>query len=143
MLNNIKWDTGDISNNLSYQTGSFSLVVSRYSFHHLLNPLSVLSERIVMNVGGQIVVVDPTPPQDKAEMYNYVEKLRDLSDVKAFTISEFEDLFKKAGIPIRRKGFYRMKIELEDQLQASFPNPDYVDKIRQLFIEDTKKDILD
>ena len=143
MLNNIKWDTSDISNNLSYQTGSFSIVVSRYSVHHLLNPLSVLNEmNRVCNVGGQIVVINPTPPQDKAEMYNYVEKLRDPSHVKALTISEFEDLFKKAGIPIRRKGFYRMKIELEDQLQTSFPNPDDVDKIRQLFIEDTKKDIL-
>lgn len=143
MLNNIRWDTSDISNNLSYQTGSFSIVVSRYSFHHLLNQLSVLNEmNRVCNVGGQIVVIDPTPPQDKAEMYNYVEKLRDPSHVKALTISEFEDLFKKARIPILRKGFYRMIIELEDQLQTSFPNPDDVDKIRQLFIEDTKKDIL-
>jgi hypothetical protein len=35
-----------------------------------------------------------------------------------------------------------MKIELEDQLQTSFPDPENIDKIRQLFIEDTKNDIL-
>ena len=35
-----------------------------------------------------------------------------------------------------------MKIELEDQLQTSFPDPENINKIRQVFIEDTKNDIL-
>ena len=35
-----------------------------------------------------------------------------------------------------------MKIELEDQLQTSFPDSESINKIRQLFIEDTKNDLL-
>ena len=143
MLDNMKWDIHDISDNLPYPTGSFSIVASRFSFHHLLNPLSVLNEmNRVCAVGGQIVVIDPTPPPDKVDMFNHVEKLRDPSHAKALTVSEFEDLFKKAGIPVKRKGFYRMNFELEEHLLASFPNPDDVNKIRQLFIEDTKKNLL-
>ena len=96
MLDNLKWDIHDISDNLPYPTGSFSIVASRFSFHHLLNPLSVLNEmNRVCAVGGQIVVIDPTPPQNKVDMFNRVEKLRDPSHAKALTVSEFEDLLKK------------------------------------------------
>jgi hypothetical protein len=35
-----------------------------------------------------------------------------------------------------------MNFELEEHLLASFPNPHDVNKIRQLFIEDTKKNLL-
>lgn len=142
-LNNMRWDISDVSNNLPYPTGSFSIVVSRYSFHHLLNPLSVLIEmNRVCTIGGQIIVIDPTPAPDKVDMYNFAEKLRDPSHVKALTISEFEDLFKEAGIPIKRKGFYKLRLELEEHLRTSFPNPGEASKIRQLFNEDAKKDIL-
>jgi ubiquinone/menaquinone biosynthesis C-methylase UbiE len=143
MLSNLKWDTGNVSKQLPYRSNSFSIVVTRFSFHHLLKPLSVLIEmKRVCTVGGQIVVIDPTPPVDKAEMYNYVEKLRDPSHAKALTIYEFENLFEKARIPLRRRGSYTMKIELEDQLRTSFPDPENIIKIRQLFIEDTKSDVL-
>jgi len=143
LLDNVKWDIHDISGNLPYPTGSFSIVASRFSFHHLLNPLSVLNEmNRVCAVGGQIVVIDPTPLPDKVDMFNHVEKLRDPSHVKALTVPEFEDLFKKAGIPVKRMGFYRINFELEEHLLASFPNPDDVNKIRQLFIEETKKNLL-
>lgn len=142
-LSNIRWDISDVSNNLPYPTGAFSLVASRYSFHHLLNPFSVLSEmNRVCTVGGQVVVIDPTPAPDKADMYNIAEKLRDPSHVKALTKTEFEDLFKKAGIPLVRIGFYKLRLELEEHLQTSFPNPEDVPKIRQLYVEDTKRNIL-
>jgi len=142
-LNNMKWDISDVSNNLPYLTGSFSIVVSRYIFHHLLNPLSVLIEmNRVCTAGGLVIVIDPTPASDKVTMYNIVEKLRDPSHVKALTDSEYEDLFKKAGIPIIRKRSYRLRFELEEHLRTSFPNPGDMFKIRQLFVEDAKNDIL-
>ncbi len=142
-LDNIRWDIGDITKILPYASNSFSIVITKFSFHHLLDPLSVLIEmNRVCNIGGKIVVVDPTPPPEKAIQYNQLELLRDPSHVKSLTTSEFEDLFQRAGIPILRRGFYRMKIGLEDQLQTSFPDPTNIDKIRRLFIEDTKNDTL-
>ena len=62
MLDNIRWDLGDISHPLPYETNSFSIVITKFSFHHLLNPLSVLIEmNRVCTIGGKIIVVDPTP----------------------------------------------------------------------------------
>ena len=142
-LENIKWDMGDITKTFPYPSNSFSIVITKFSFHHLLNPLSVLIEmNRVCTIGGKIVVVDPTPPPDKSIQYNQLEQLRDPSHVKALTVSEFEDLFLRVGIPILKREFYRMKIELEDQLQTSFPDPSNIDKIRRLFIEDTKNNTL-
>ncbi len=132
-----------ISHPLPYETNSFSIVITKFSFHHLLNPLSVLIEmNRVCTIGGKIIVVDPTPAPEKVELYNQLEQLRDPSHVKALTIAEFEDLFQEAGIPILKRGFYRMRIGLEDQLQTSFPDPANVDKIRQLLVEDTRNDTL-
>jgi hypothetical protein len=37
---------------------------------------------------GRVVVIDATPASDKVDMYNYVEKLRDPSHVKALTFAE-------------------------------------------------------
>lgn len=143
MLSNLKWDMGNVSKQLPYRSNFFSIVVTRFSFHHLLKLLSVLIEmKRVCTVGGQIIVIDPTPSLDKAEMYNHMEKIRDPSHVKALTTYELEDLFERARIPILRKGSYKLKIELEDQLQTSFPDPENIIKIRQLFIEDTNTDFL-
>lgn len=143
MLSNLTWEIGDISKQLPHRSNSFSIVITRFSFHHLLKPLTVLAEMDrICKVGGQIIVIDPTPAVDKAEMYNHVEKLRDPSHVKALTTYEFENLFEQARIPIRRRRSYTMKIELEDQLRTSFPDPENIIKIRQLFIEDTKSGLL-
>jgi ubiquinone/menaquinone biosynthesis C-methylase UbiE len=81
-LNNLKYEIGDVSH-LPYADASFSLGVTRYSFHHLVDPYSVLGEmkRVCMRK-GRVVVIDATPASDKVDMYNYVEKLRDPSHVK-------------------------------------------------------------
>jgi ubiquinone/menaquinone biosynthesis C-methylase UbiE len=42
-LKNVKYEIGDVAQ-LPYADESFSLVVTRYSFHHLVDPSSVLSE---------------------------------------------------------------------------------------------------
>src|SRR5665213_4528353 len=40
-LSNVTWETGDATK-LPHKDGEFSLVVTRFSFHHFLEPLSVL-----------------------------------------------------------------------------------------------------
>ena len=141
-LNNIKYEIGDVSH-LPYADESFSLVVTRYSFHHLVDPYSVLGEmkRVCMRKGS-VVVIDATPASDKADMYNYLEKLRDPSHVKALTFAELQEMFKEMGLTIINTDFFRIEMDVERLLQASFPNPEDINKIRQLFIEDVQNNIL-
>ena len=51
-------------------------------------------------------------------------------------------MIEKAGLVDHKVGFYKLDVELEKILQASFPKPEDVNKIRQLFAEDLKKDTL-
>ena len=56
-LSNLTWKVGDILP-LPFVDEPFSLVLSRYSFHHFLDPKAVLSEMIrVCRPGGRVMVV--------------------------------------------------------------------------------------
>src|SRR5437016_10621657 len=47
---------------------SFSIVTSRFAFHHFLDPLAVLREmKRVAAPGGRVVVVDSTPEPRRAD----------------------------------------------------------------------------
>ena len=98
-------------------------------------------KRVCMRT-GRVVVIDATPASDKVDMYNYVEKLRDPSHVKALTFAELQEMFKEIGLTIINTDFFRIEMGVERLLQASFPNPEDINKIRQLFIEDVQNNIL-
>jgi hypothetical protein len=71
---------------------------------------------------GRVVVIDATPASDKVDMYNYVEKLRDPSQVKALTFAELQEMFKEIGLTIINTDSFKIEMEAERLLQASFPN---------------------
>ena len=136
-LTNLTWHVGDVQP-LPFDAASFSLVFTRYSFHHLLDPKAVLAEMVrVCSAGGRVVVVDVfTSNPEQAEAYNRTEKLRDPSHVRALALDELTGLFSAAGFRDVRPQFYKHEVELEQVLQRSFPNPGDADKIRQMFVDD-------
>ena len=141
-LHNIKYEIGDVSH-LPYGDESFSIVITRYSFHHLVDPYLVLREmKRVCIPKGRVVVIDATPASDRVDMYNYVEKLRDPSHVKALTFAELQKMLKEIGLTIINTESYGVEMELERLLQSSFPNPGDKDKIHRLFIEDVQNNTL-
>src|SRR5947209_8771537 len=81
---NMTWRIGDVLP-LPFFDASFSLVFTRYSFHHFLYPKAVLAEMVrVCTTGGRVVVVDVfTTSPEQAEAFNRMEKLRDPSHVRA------------------------------------------------------------
>jgi len=143
LLNNLTWNIGNASP-LIFPDESFSLVITRYSFHHFLEPEKVLSEMIrVCKRGGRIAVIDVTPRPEKALAYDRIEKLRDPSHVRAIPFDELLDMVKKFGLINISAAFYRLESELEEQLTASFPNPGDDQKIRNLIQNDLGIDKMD
>ncbi len=135
-LHNLTWQIGD-ANPLPYKESSYSLVVTRYSFHHFIDPKSVLDEmKRVCIPRGRVAVIDVTPPEAKAQAYNHMERLRDPSHVRALLFTELQSMMRNAGLTDIKTGSYAMETELEKILHASQTNPDDAEKIRQLFIED-------
>ena len=141
-LMNITWQVGTVQP-LPYPDASFSIVTSRYAFHHFLDPEGVLAEmKRVCKPGGKLVVIDAaiSPDPAKAAAYNRAEKLRDPSHTRALALAEFELLFKWVGLSTPRTTFYKVESDLEDSLQRSFPNPGDADKLRQMFMESLDDD---
>jgi ubiquinone/menaquinone biosynthesis C-methylase UbiE len=135
-LTNLSWQQGDIET-LPFPDDSFSIVLSRYAFHHFLRPELVLSEMArVCRPGGRILIADGAPPAEKADAYNHFEKLLDPSHTRALAPEEFLGLMNDARLRNVRLAFYTMEMELEQTLAASFPNPGDDRKLRQLLRED-------
>jgi SAM-dependent methyltransferase len=134
-LTNVSWQLGDVLP-LPYEDGAFSIVVSRFAFHHLLEPVRVLAEmRRVAAAGGRVAVIDLVASDDprKAEAFHRMEILRDPSHVRALPLAELMDLFRQVGLPRPRETFYRLESDLEAVLSRSFPAPGDADVIRRMF----------
>ncbi len=135
-LKNLTWAIGDAVP-LPYDNNSFSLVLTRYSFHHLQKPNKALAEMIrVCRPGGRVMVADVSIDSDKSESYDKLEIMRDPSHTHALTNKEFATLFNKSGLLDCRQSAYGVNIELETQLKASFPKPGDKPKLRELVISD-------
>lgn len=137
-IDNIDWKLGDVTR-LPFEDDAFSLVVTRYSFHHLIEPKQVLEEMMrVCKPNGKILIIDVTPDKDKIEAYNFVEKLRNSSHTGALTFDKLKGLMDEAGLTKLKSKHHKLEMGLESILKSSFPNPADIPRIRQLF----KKDIL-
>jgi ubiquinone/menaquinone biosynthesis C-methylase UbiE len=139
-LSNLSWQVGDVLP-LPFPDAHFSIVLTRYSFHHFLNPADVLAEMLrVCKPGGKVMVIDVVQPPEKVEAYDQLEKLRDPSHVHALTPSEMASIAVASGLSNVKTARYKVEGELEAQLSASFPNPGDADKIREMFRTDLKLD---
>ena len=142
-LANLTWVVGDAVP-LPFPENAFSVVVTRYSFHHFLTPQAVLAEMMrVCTPGGRVAVIDVfTSSPEQAEAYNRVEKLRDPSHVRALSLDELTRLCHHAGLRDVKTAFFKLEMALESLLAASFPGPGDVDRIRRTFEDDLGVDRL-
>src|SRR5262249_37546180 len=129
---------------LPFQDAGFSIVSSRYAFHHFPDPFAVLVEmRRVCRPGGHLVVADAAPAASKADAYNAMERLRDPSHVRALPLEEHCRFFERAGLDGPRVELYRLEGELDDLLRRSFPNPGDAGRLREIFEQSLENDALD
>jgi ubiquinone/menaquinone biosynthesis C-methylase UbiE len=136
-LTNMAWQIGDVQP-LPFADAFFSLIFTRYSFHHFLAPQGVLGEMMrVCKPGGKVAVVDVfASSAEQAKEYDHEERLRDPSHVRTLFLEELTGLFKKARLLGIKIAFYKLEVDLEDLLASSFPNPGDADGVRHLFQDD-------
>lgn len=141
---NAVFDQGD-AEALPYPDGAFNIVVTRFSFHHFLDPLAVLREmRRVAAPGGRVVLVDMYASEDRAKAaeWNRLEKLRDPSHVRCLSLTELRGLFAPAALPEPEASFYELGDEVDNLLARSFPNPGDDAKIVAMFAASAEDDRL-
>ncbi len=141
-LDNLDWRIGDIGA-LPFADASFSVVLTRYTFHHFLDPRAALREMMrVCKPGGRILIADVVQQPDKAAAYDHLEKLRDPSHVHALTFAEMDALISGSGLTDIRTARYKIDTPLDPHLAASFPNPGDEPTIRALFAAELDEDRL-
>ena len=143
-LANVTLTVGDVRP-LPYEDGTFSLVVSRFAFHHFPDPGAVLREMVrVCAPEGRVVVADAAVSSDpaRAAAFNRMEKLRDPSHARALSLAELAGLFAAAGLPEPAVTRREVRAEVEGLLSRSFPRPGDADRIRVLFAESLADDAL-
>lgn len=132
-LTNVQWRLGEIPP-LPWPDDAFDIVVSRYAFHHLEDPLAVLREMLrVCSPGGRVVVCDLALAPEKVDAFNAMDRLRDPSHVRAFTLEQLRELFLAAGLAEPRVAAAQLAGELEGLLERSFPAPGGAAEVRRRF----------
>jgi len=143
-LGNVAFREGDVTR-LPWADSSFSVVVSRFAFHHFEEPAAVLAEmRRVCRPGGRVAVCDLIASDDprKAEAFHRIEMLRDPSHVRALGLTELAALFTTCGLPAPHASFYRLEFDLDGLLERSFPRPEDVATIRAAYVASVDDDAL-
>jgi ubiquinone/menaquinone biosynthesis C-methylase UbiE len=134
-LTNVTWRQGDATQ-LPFPDAAFSIVHTRFSFHHFLDPLAALKEMVrVCRPGGRVVVCDSQASTDpaKAAAFNKLERLRDPSHVRCLSLPELKGLFSQVGLGQPREAFYELRDTVRNLLARSFPNPGDDVKITAMF----------
>jgi ubiquinone/menaquinone biosynthesis C-methylase UbiE len=142
-LKNVAWQPGNVYS-LPFAPAQFSIVSSRFAFHHLEQPFNALNEmKRVCMPEGRVVVADMAPLPEKAATLNGAERLRDPSHVRALPAEELRSLFDQAGLSAAQAYNYRLEGELEELLARSFPNEGDADRLRKIFADSIATDTLD
>jgi ubiquinone/menaquinone biosynthesis C-methylase UbiE len=142
-LSNVTWQPGDVYS-LPFPDAKFSIVSSRFAFHHFQDPLAALKEmKRVCQPGGRVVVADMAPLPEKAAALNAAELLRDPSHARALPEQELRGLFEQAGLAQPEVNNYRVEGEMEELLARSFPLEGDADKLRKLFADSIADNALD
>lgn len=133
-LTNVEWKLGAFED-LGFPEDRFSVVVTRYSFHHLTDPVKAFREMVrVCQPGGRILVCDVTPDADKAAAYDQIEQLRDPSHTHAMPIHELKSLAAGSPVTLHGEEQFLLAMPLEAQLAASFTA--HADSIRDAITAD-------
>jgi ubiquinone/menaquinone biosynthesis C-methylase UbiE len=135
-IGNIQWQQADILP-LPFADGSFSTVVTKATFHHLIDPAAVLAQMIrVCAPGGRISVTDMTPDPARSEAFDAVEKLRDPSHVRVLSAEQLRSMGQQAAL--QESAFWQTPsvVPLEAVLATSFPEPGAMARVRELYRED-------
>ncbi len=138
-ISNVSWHNCDVYR-MPFADDSFSMVITRYAFHHLEHPVLVLKEMVrVCRQNGKIVVIDSAPPAEKARAFNAIELERDPSHTKALTAEEVSEIMTDKGLLVERRHLYAWQVAADSLLSRSFPADGDREKILRKYESDVGK----
>ena len=108
-VDNVCFERGE-AEQLPYPDAAFDLVTCQLSFHHMPRPELALKEMLrVMKPEGRMLIIDSLGPEsdEKFELHNRIENLRDPSHALSLRLTTFMRLFDEHGLDILRQSIKR------------------------------------
>ena len=99
---------------LPFLDGVFDVVTCRIAAHHFPHPEKFVREvSRVLKPGGKFVLIDNVAPEDKQldQFVNTLEKLRDHSHGRSYSLSEWKQWFADSGLAIRNEDLHKKKFD--------------------------------
>ena len=121
---------------LPFDSGSFDLVVTRYSAHHWANVPQALAECArVTAPGGRLIVIDVIAPEEPLldTSLQVIDFLRDASHVRNYRISEWRDMQKAAGFAESSVRRWKTLIDYATWIARIGTPPDRVAALQTVF----------
>ncbi len=128
---------------LPFPDEAFDIVSCRFAFHHFPDPVKALLEmRRVCNAHGLIVLVDgvSSEDRDKSLFHNRIEKLRDPSHVRIYSLSEMRKMFHKIGAVIADITHWDIPQDFEDWMRRAGTGDNETEVIERLMLQGMESD---
>lgn len=120
---------------MPFADAAFEAAVSRFAFHHCLNPGRVFAEMArVVAPRGWMVVVDVTAAEDpaKAALHNELERLCDPTHGRTLPASEFERMFAAHGFRVAMKIARKARTTAENWMRLGGAPAENLPKLRAM-----------
>lgn len=134
-LTNVRFEQGH-AGSLPFPDASFDVVTSRLAAHHFSDPAAMVREAArVLVPGGMLLLVDSIAAEDPAldTFVNAFELLRDPSHVRDHRISEWEAMFRAAGLAPETLGAFDIHLDFDSWVARIGTSPAAQTGIRAVF----------
>jgi ubiquinone/menaquinone biosynthesis C-methylase UbiE len=139
-LENITIEEGNAVN-LPHEDDIFDLVASRLAIHHFKNPIFQLCEMVrVCKPLHNVVIIDLLSPDERvADIYNHLERLRDLSHTIALSKEQMIRIMEYAGLAVEILETRDIEVDFHRWVQMAGTEPDKVELIQTQLMHDVTK----
>ena len=142
-LDNVRFEVGD-AEALGYADAAFEVAVCRFAFHHFADPAGVLREMArVCRAGGAVAIEDliVSEREERAAYQNTIERLRDPSHTRAFSLGQLLALFTAAGLDVAMVYTGTLQQQVERWLANAKTPPAQAAEVRRLIEDDAARDL--
>lgn len=133
-VGDVDYVVGD-AEDLEFADGLFDIVTCRFTFHHFGRPERALSEMArVLAPGGRLVLYDFLASSDEARAarHNEIERERDPAHVKIYSLREFQDFFRGAGLEEKGRVVTLMRRDFDVWMDFVDADEDRRRRVREL-----------
>ena len=142
-IDNVAFVLGDV-NRLVLRDRSCDVASCRAAFHHFPDPANVLSEmQRLLRPGGTILIADMLASKDpeQAAYHDRIERLCDPTHTRALAGTEFEQLFRDAGLELLHCPTSQTHYDVEEWLEHGGPTDEAASEVRRLLEASLTRDL--